>query len=210
VRDRHALLNAARCVSAALASVVLTATCAVAQTPPFKAGVVAVVDGPVTVLHARLPSVIPLKYADDLFLGDLVSTGEGARVVMVLVGYLKVELSERSALRITEVPNAVLLDLQAGQLVANVAVRPWPHTIVRTTNADVSVIGARHVIVAVEKGGDFVQTHVDVVDGKVSVMGSSVGNTAVPRTVVVGSNEGVTVTRDGSILRRPLRSPTPK
>jgi len=69
-----------------------------------KAGVVTTLEGNVTVTRVALPQPQPLKFKDDVFVNDKVTTGDKAIARMLLGGKAVVTVRERSRLTISEVP----------------------------------------------------------------------------------------------------------
>jgi hypothetical protein len=65
-------------------------------------GVVDEIAGPVTVVRAGKPEGVTLSEEDDLFMGDLIRTGEGARARIVLTDDSAISLSAKTELLLTE------------------------------------------------------------------------------------------------------------
>lgn len=110
----------------------------------IRVGVVTVIDGSVTVDHPGQSQPITLRAGDAVFLQDRISTGDGARVEMVLGGKLDVAMRERSIITITERPGRSTLILDAGQFAMNVPadrMRPGEEVHVRTPNAIAAMRG---------------------------------------------------------------------
>lgn len=173
---------------------------------PTKAGVVTALEGSVTARRVGLPSPVPLKFHDDIFLTDAIITGAGARVEMLLGGKVRVAMQERAMLTISESPGRGSLDLSSGQLDINVArarMRLGEVVDVRTPNAVASVRGTRMIVEMVPpQAGGAVVTHVDVLDGVVSVTTTA----GTPRsTIELRASQGVTITGDVAGPLRTLR-----
>jgi len=86
-----------------------------------KAGVVTTLEGNVTVTRVALPQPQPLKFKDDVFVNDKVTTGDKAIARMLLGGKAVVTVRERSSLTITEVPGKSTIDLDAGKIALAIA-----------------------------------------------------------------------------------------
>src|SRR5438093_136166 len=97
---------------ALVALVVAVPATAFAQ--PTKAGVVTTVLGTATVSRASLSQPVPLKFKDDVFAQDRVSTGDDSVARILLGGRAIVTVRERSSLTITEVPHVSTIDVGVG------------------------------------------------------------------------------------------------
>src|SRR5437016_4372665 len=86
-----------------------------------KAGVVTTLEGNVTARRVALPEPVPLKFKDDVFLQDTVTTGDQSLARMLLGGQAVVTVRERSVLTITEVPGRSTIDRQSGKFALAVA-----------------------------------------------------------------------------------------
>jgi hypothetical protein len=119
-----------------------------AQAP--KAGVVTTLEGNVTARRVALPAPVSLKFKDDIFLQDTVTTGDSSLARMLLGGKAVVTVRERSVLTITEVPGRSTLELESGKFALAVArekMRPGEEIRIRTPNA---VAGVRGTVVITE------------------------------------------------------------
>jgi len=115
-----------------------------------KAGVVTTLEGNVTVTRVALPQPQPLKFKDDVFVNDKVTTGDKAIARMLLGGKAVVTVRERSSLTITEVPGKSTIDLDAGKIALAIAkdkMKPGESIEIRTQNA---VAGVRGTVVVAE------------------------------------------------------------
>src|SRR5213593_3697877 len=133
---------------ALVALVVAVPATAFAQ--PTKAGVVTTVLGTATVSRASLSQPVPLKFKDDVFAQDRVSTGDDSVARILLGGRAIVTVRERSSLTITEVPHVSTIDVGVGRAAIAVAkerMKPGETIEIRTPNA---VAGIRGTIVVVE------------------------------------------------------------
>ncbi len=114
-----------------------------------KAGVVTTLEGHVTVTRVTLGPQ-SLKFKDDVFVDDKVTTGDQSIARMLLGGKAVVTVRERSTLTITEVPGKATIDLQAGKIALAVAkdkMRPGESIEIRAANA---VAGIRGTVVVAE------------------------------------------------------------
>lgn len=114
-----------------------------------KVGVVTTVIGPVSVARASLPPE-PLKFKDDVFVRDRVTTGENAITRILLGGKIIVTARERSTLTITEAPGLSTIDLVSGRIAVAVEkskMDSGERVDIRTPNA---VAGVRGTVLIVE------------------------------------------------------------
>ena len=130
-----------------LLAIVVCATL-IAPAPAFaqapKAGVVTTVDGNVTARRQALPDPVPLKYTDDVFQHDKVTTAEKSRARMLLGGKAVVTMGECSVLNITEISGRLTIELETGTFALAVArerMRPGEEIQIRTPNAIAAVRG---------------------------------------------------------------------
>jgi hypothetical protein len=177
----------------------------------IRVGVVTVIAGSVAVDHPGGSQSITLRAGDAVFLQDRISTGDGARMEMVLGGKLDVAMRERSIITITERPGRSTLILDAGQVAMNVPADqvPGEELLVRTPNAVAAVRGGARMRVEtllLTQAGGVVVTHVDVLDGRTAVTISS----GTPRSAIhLRANDGVTITGDVAGPIRALRTVSP-
>ena len=114
-----------------------------------KVGVVTTVIGPVTVARSSLPPE-PLKFKDDVFVRDRVTTGEDAITRILLGGKVIVTARERSTLTITEVPGLSTIHLTGGRIAVAVEkslMKRGERVDIRTPHA---VAGVRGTVLIVE------------------------------------------------------------
>jgi hypothetical protein len=120
-----------------------------ARTENSAVGVVTAVHGTATVARASLPEPGPLKFRDELFTHDRITTGDRSFARVLLGGKALVTARERSVLTITTVPGTATIEARSGKLAVAVAksLNPSGETIaIRTRNAVVAVRGT--VVVA--------------------------------------------------------------
>jgi hypothetical protein len=174
-----------------------TLTCAVvlaAAVPSWaqeKVGVVTTVVGPVTVARASLPPE-PLKFKDDVFVRDRVTTGEDAFTRILLGGKVIITARERSTLTITETPDLSTINLTSGRIAVAVEksrMKPGERVDIRTPNA---VAGVRGTVLIVEAAPSV--STVTVLRGLVHVTRlNSVTGDPVGAFTAVGARQTVTV-----------------
>src|SRR5258708_1587576 len=136
------------CLAAALISL-LAFWPSLAFAQAMKAGVVTTLERHVTVTRVTLAPQ-PLKFRDDVFVDDTVTTGDQSIARMLLGGKAVVTVRERSRLTITEVPGKATIDLQAGKIALAVAkdkMRSGESIEIRAANA---VAGIRGTVVVAE------------------------------------------------------------
>jgi len=136
-----------RCLAVLLSAVLLAPSFALAQS---RAGVVTTLEGNVTARRVALTTPVSLKFKDEVFLQDTVTTGDQSLARMLLGGKAVVTVRERSVLTITEVPGKSTIDLESGKFALAVArekMRPGEEILIRTPNA---IAGVRGTVVITE------------------------------------------------------------
>jgi hypothetical protein len=143
-----------------------------------KAGVVTTLEGNVVATRAAQRSPVALKFRDDVFVDDRITTGDRSLARLLLGGKAVVTVRERSSLTITEVPGRATVNLESGKIAVAVArerMRPGDTLEVRTPNA---VAGVRGTVFIVEVsqataqatgGASAVTTQVVTLQGSVGV-----------------------------------------
>ncbi|MBI2525162.1 MAG: FecR domain-containing protein [Candidatus Rokubacteria bacterium] len=112
-------------------------------------GVVTTLSGQATVARPVLPAPVPLKFRDDVFTRDRISTAENALLRVLLGGKALVTVRELSVLTVTEELGRSTVDLDSGKLAFGLVrqrVRPGEAFEIRTPNAVAAVRGT--VVVA--------------------------------------------------------------
>ena len=156
-------------VAIALALTFGMAATAAAQTP--KAGEVSRVEGTAAVARAAAPQGTPLKAKDEVFLRDLVTTGEQSKAQLLLGGKAIVTMREQSALRITEVPGVATVEITDGLLKLAVnkdKMKPGDRIDVKSPNAITAVRGTT-IVVEVMKTPAGPTTRLSVLNGFVEM-----------------------------------------
>ena len=131
-----------------LAFVALSPVVAVGQ--PAKVGIVTTLEGNVTARRAALPRPVALKFKDDVFFHDTITTGEHSLARVLLGGKSIVTVRERSAVTISEAPGRSFIDLQSGKVgvaVAHERMVGGESLDIRTPTA---VVGIRGTVVVAE------------------------------------------------------------
>ena len=144
-----------RCLALLLSGLLLTPSIVLAQS---KAGVVTTLEGNVSARRVALPDPVSLKFKDDVFLQDTVTTGDKSLARMLLGGKAVVTVRERSVLTLTEVPGRSTIELDSGKFALAVArekMRPGEEIQIRTPNA---IAGVRGTVVVTEVNRQSAQT----------------------------------------------------
>ena len=108
-------------------------------------GVVTTLDGRATVARPASPSPLTLKFKDDVFGRDKISTAENSLVRVLLGGKAILTMRELSQVTISEEPGRAVVTLPDGKVVLAVAkqrMRPGESIEIRTPNAVASVRGS--------------------------------------------------------------------
>jgi hypothetical protein len=145
--------------------------------PSRNVGVVTTLAGNATVARAALPGPQPLRFKDDVFLRDRISTAERSIVRVLLGGKALVTVRELSALTITENVGRSTIDLSSGKIAMGVLrqrMRPGEVIEIRTPNAIAAIRGTVLVVELIpEPGGSSgaprYTTKVSVLHGLVEV-----------------------------------------
>ena len=158
---------------------------ALAQAQPV--GVVTTLTGQATLARTALPQPVALKFKDDVFERDRISTGEKSIVRVLLGGKAIVTVRELSVVTITEEPGRAVVDLASGKIgvaVAKPRMRPGETLEIRTPNAVAAVRGTGFTAETQMVNG--VQlTEYDVESGTVELLA--------PRSELLSPGRGITV-----------------
>lgn len=137
-----------RWTAAAVLAVILVATHhpvpAAAQTSEA-VGVVTTLDGRASVARPALTAPLALKFKDDVFGRDRISTQENSLVRVLLGGKAILTVRELSQVTISEEPGRAVVTLPSGKVVLAVAkqrMRPGESVEIRTPNAVAAVRGS--------------------------------------------------------------------
>jgi hypothetical protein len=169
-----------------------------------RVGVVTTIEGSATVARVALPEPRPLRYKDDLFLRDRITTGERSLVRVLLGGKATVTARERSVLTITEVPGLATIHLGSGRAAIAVVkglMKPGEVIEIRTPNA-VTAIRGTVVIAEVSPAPDGYRSTITILKGLVDVTKLDPTGALSGPAVKVGALERVTV-----VGARPVPAP---
>ena len=136
-----------RWTATAVLAVVMAATQPVAATAQTSdaVGVVTTIDGRATVARPAVPSPLSLKFKDDVFGRDRISTQENSLVRVLLGGKAILTVRELSEVTISEEPGRAVVTLPSGKVVLAVQkqrMRPGESIEIRTPNAVAAVRGS--------------------------------------------------------------------
>ena len=134
----------------AIVSLVLPATAPAQSDQASKAGVVTSVQGSATVARTAAPEPAALRFRDDVFEHDRISTGDQSLARILLGGKAVVTVRERSQLTITETATTSTLEVTSGAIALSVnkaRMRPGDSVQIKTPNA---VAGIRGTVIIAE------------------------------------------------------------
>jgi len=182
-----------------------------AQTQPV--GVITTLTGQATVARTTLRDPLILKFKDDVFERDRISTAEKSIVRVLLGGKALVTVRELSVLTITEETGRATIDLSSGKIavaVAKARMRPGESLEVRTPNVVAAVRGTVFVVETRQAGTSqasgagsatsFV-TNIDVDSGPVEVTAPSQ-----PTPITVLDKKGIDIVGTTPTLIRDIRA----
>lgn len=145
---------------------------------PANVGVVTTLTGQATVARASLPQPRQLRFKDDVFVQDRISTAEKSIVRVLLGGKALVTVRELSVLTVTEELGRSTVDLGTGKIAVGVArqrMRPGEILEIRTPNIVAAVRGTVLVVEIIRASADSQRgptpptTNVHVIHGLVDV-----------------------------------------
>lgn len=168
-----------------------------AQTQPV--GVVTTLTGQATLARTAVPAPLILKFRDDVFERDRISTAEKSIVRVLLGGKAIVTVRELSVVTITEEPGRATIDLTSGKIGVSVAkqrMRPGEALEIRTPNAVAAVRGTVITAETAMVAGTQV-TEYDVQSGTLDLLA--------PRPEVLAPGRGITVSGLTAGIPRPAR-----
>jgi len=129
--------------AAAMAAISLMLPAA-APAQTSKAGVVTTLQGTATVARSSAPEPAPLKFKDDVFVQDRITTGEESIARILLGGKAVVTIRERSNLTITETATSSTIEMTSGKIALSVdksRVKPGESVEIKTPNAVAAIRG---------------------------------------------------------------------
>lgn len=158
-----------------IGSVLVASTLAFSLAPAAVAqdgrvGVVTNVEGVATVARLTVPQPQRLRFRDEVFLHDRITTGERSIVRVLLGGKATVTARERSVVTITEVPGVATVELSAGRIsvaVSKAMMKPGEAIEIKTPNAITAIRGT--VVVAEVVPGASVRSTMTVLRGLIEV-----------------------------------------
>jgi FecR protein len=156
-----------------------------AQTQPV--GVVTTLTGQATLARTALPEPLILKFKDDVFERDRISTAEKSIVRVLLGGKAIITVRELSVVTIIEEPGRATVDLTSGKIGVSVAkqrMRPGESLEIRTPNAVAAVRGTVITVETAMVAGTQV-TDYDVQSGTLDLLA--------PRPEILAPGRGITV-----------------
>jgi len=162
-------------------------------------GVVTTLTGQATLARTAIPEPLILKFRDDVFERDRISTAEKSIVRVLLGGKAIVTVRELSVVTITEEPGRATIDLTSGKIGVSVAkqrMRPGEALEIRTPNAVAAVRGTVITAETAMVAGTQV-TEYDVQSGTLDLLA--------PRPEVLAPGRGITVSGLTAGIPRPAR-----
>lgn len=114
-----------------------------------RVGVVTNLEGTAMVVRATPPTTQELRFKDDVYLHDRITTAEHSVVRVLLGGKATVTARERSVLTITEMPNVSTIELSSGRIsvaVSKALMKPGESVEIKTPNTITAIRGT--VVVA--------------------------------------------------------------
>jgi hypothetical protein len=188
------------------AAALLLASSAMAQE---RVGVVTNIEGTAVVARLTEPQAQPLRFRDDVFLRDRITTGERSFVRVLLGGRATVTARERSILSITEVPGVATIQLGEGRIsvaVSRALMKPGQVIEIKTPNAVTAIRGTFVVAEVVPMGAGHHST-ITIVRGLVDVTRLDATAGPVGPAVKVGALQRVTVTGSGPVSTPEMITP---
>jgi hypothetical protein len=169
-----------------------------------RAGVVTTLEGTATVVRTATPEPAALKFKDDVFVRDRITTSERSFVRVLLGGKATVTAREQTVLTITEVPGTATIHVASGRISVSVSkdkMKPGDVVEITTPNAKAAIRGT--IVVAEVASARSVIT---VLRGLIDVtrLDSATGR-SIGAPVSVSIRESITVS-GASLL--PLPQPT--
>jgi hypothetical protein len=147
---------------------------------------VTTLTGQATVARVSLPQPLPLRFKDDVFVRDRISTAERSIVRVLLGGKALVTARELSVLTITEEMGRSTVELGSGKIAVGVArqrMRPGEIVEIRTPNVVAAVRGTVLVVEIIRSSADSQgsatppTTNVHVIHGLVDVFSTGAPGT---------------------------------
>ena len=175
-----------------------------------RVGVVTNLEGTATVVRAAALQTLELRFKDDVYLHDRITTAEHSVVRVLLGGKATVTARERSVLTITEMPNVSTIELQSGRIsvaVSKALMKPGESVEIKTPNTITAIRGTVVVAEVVQENGS-TRSNITLLRGLIDVKRlDQTTHAAVGRAVSLRPLQ--TVTASGSLLSAP-KSITPE
>jgi hypothetical protein len=172
--------------------------------------VVTNLEGTATVVRAAPLQTLELRFKDDVYLHDRITTAEHSVVRVLLGGKATVTARERSVLTITEMPNVSTIELQSGRIsvaVSKALMKPGESVEIKTPNTITAIRGTVVVAEVVQENGG-PRSSITLLRGLIDVKRlDQTTHAAVGRAVSLRPLQ--TVTASGSLLSAP-KSITPE
>ncbi|PYM91095.1 MAG: hypothetical protein DME04_19895 [Candidatus Rokuibacteriota bacterium] len=196
-------------LTASMVSVVVCALALSVSAPEPPVGVVTNVEGTATVARVALAQPQQLRFRDEVFLRDRITTGDQSIVRVLLGGKATITARERSVVTITEAPGVSTVELSTGRIavaVSKAKMNPGEIVEIRTPNAVTAVRGT--VGIAEVWPGNTVRSTITVLRGLVDVTRLDAGTgRPVGLAVDVAVRQSLTVTGASPLSRPTIITP---
>ena len=168
-------------------------------------------EGTAIVVRATPPQTQELRFKDDVYLHDQITTAEHSVVRVLLGGKATVTARERSVLTITEMPNVSTIELQSGRIsvaVSKALMKPGESVEIKTPNTITAIRGTVVVAEVVQDNGG-TRSNITLLRGLIDVKRlDQTTHNAVGRAVSLHPLQ--TVTASGSLPISAPKSITPE
>jgi hypothetical protein len=154
-----------------------------------KAGVVTTLQGTASVARTSAKESRPLKFKDNIFVQDRITTGEDSIVRILLGGKAGVTVRERSVLTISETPTTATVEVGSGKVAVAVAkerMRAGDSVEVKTPNAVAGIRGTVLIAEVSQDSASRANTQFTLLTGIVDVSGldAATGRSTGPRVTM--------------------------
>jgi hypothetical protein len=154
-----------------------------------KAGVVTTLQGTASVARTTAKESRPLKFKDDIFVQDRITTGDDSIVRILLGGKAVVTVRERSVLTISETPTTATVEVASGKVAVAVAkerMRAGDSVEVKTPNAVAGIRGTVLIAEVSQDAASRANTQFTLLTGIVDVSGldAATGRAIGPRVTL--------------------------
>ena len=164
-------MDATRTVRIGLIAGTLALCWPLSAVPQERVGVVTNLEGTAMVVRATPPRTQELRFKDDVYLHDRITTAEHSVVRVLLGGKATVTARERSVLTITETPNVSTIELQAGRIsvaVSKALMKPGESVEIKTPNT-ITAIRGTVVVAEVTQDNGGVRSSITLLRGLIDV-----------------------------------------